>query len=114
VEWFVADVTRFVSPHTWDVWHDRAVFHFLTEATDRDSYRAVLERSTHPGSCVIIATFGMEGPEQCSGLRTVRYSPESLAEELGENYELVETKFESHETPSGSLQEFVFCRFVRR
>jgi hypothetical protein len=114
VEWFVTDVTRFESPHPWNVWHDRAVFHFLTEATDRDSYRAVLDRSTRSGTSVIIATFGMGGPDQCSGLPTVRYSPESLSRELGENYRLVETAFESHETPSGGRQEFVFCRFVRQ
>jgi hypothetical protein len=114
VEWFVADVTQFDSPHSWDIWHDRAVFHFLTEAAERDAYRTVLDQATHSGSSVIIATFGMDGPERCSGLPTVRYSPQSLAEELGENYALMETALESHQTPTGKRQEFVFCRFTRR
>jgi hypothetical protein len=114
IEWFITDVTRFDSPHPWDVWHDRAVFHFLTRPEEREMYRSVLRASTRSGSTVIVATFGMNGPDRCSGLPTVRYSPESLSEELGHDYDLVETAFETHQTPSGVAQEFVFCRFERK
>jgi SAM-dependent methyltransferase len=113
VEWFVADMTRFVSPHGWDVWHDRAAFHFLTDAADRSAYRDVLLRSTAPGASVIIATFGPEGPDRCSGLPTVRYSPEQLQAELGAGVVLAGTEWEQHRTPAGGRQQFIYCRFVR-
>jgi len=114
VEWYVEDVTRFDSPHPWDVWHDRAVFHFLVEASDRNRYREVLERSVGPGGQVIVATFSPTGPDRCSGLPTVRYSPDRLGAELGEAFQLVESHPESHTTPAGRVQDFVYCRFVHR
>jgi len=113
VEWFVADVTRFESPRLWQVWHDRAVFHFLVDAEERKQYRQVLERSVSATGQVIIGTFSLSGPERCSGLPTVRYSPERLHEELGPSFELIESYPESHATPSGKVQDFVYCRFVR-
>lgn len=113
VEWFVANVTQFVPPQTWDIWHDRAVFHFLIEAADRAGYLRALESATHPGSVVIIATFGPEGPERCSGLPTRRYSPADLQAELGASYELLDVEWEMHVTPSGAQQQFVYCRFRR-
>jgi 2-polyprenyl-3-methyl-5-hydroxy-6-metoxy-1,4-benzoquinol methylase len=113
VEWFVADATSYVSPHVWDVWHDRAVFHFLVHARDRAAYRLALTAATVPGSAVIIATFGPDGPERCSGLPIVRYSPAQLAAELGAGFEAVETAWEVHHTPAGAAQQFVYCRFVR-
>jgi hypothetical protein len=114
VEWFVADVTEFISPHEWDVWHDRAVFHFLMDAPDRQKYREALLAATAPGSHVIIATFGPEGPERCSGLPTMRYSATGLHRELGKEFELIETEWEDHHTPGGKVQQFVYGRFERR
>lgn len=114
VECFVADATAFVSPHPWDVWHDRAVFHFLTDARDRRKYRKAILAATAPGSQLIIATFGPEGPEQCSGLPTMRYSPADLHRELGPLFELLETEWEDHHTPGGKVQQFVYTRFGRR
>ena len=114
VEWFVADATEFISPHQWDVWHDRAVFHFLVDAQDRQKYREALLAATAPGSHVIIATFGPEGPERCSGLPTMRYSPAGLHRELGQAFELIETEWEDHHTPGGKVQRFVYGRFERR
>lgn len=114
VEWFVADATEFVSPHRWDVWHDRAVFHFLIDARDRRKYREALLAATAPGSQIIIATFGPGGPERCSGLPTMKYSPEELQRELGQEFELVDTEWEDHQTPGGKIQQFVYGRFERR
>ena len=113
VTWFVANVAQFRSPETWDLWHDRAVFHFLIDAEDRTGYRTALDSATHPGSVVIIATFGPEGPERCSGLATRRYSPADLQAELGAPYELLDVEWEMHVTPGGSEQQFVYCRFRR-
>jgi hypothetical protein len=114
VEWFVTDATEFVSPHVWEVWHDRAVFHFLTDAQDRQKYREALLAATAPGSQVIMATFGPEGPDRCSGLPTMKYSPADLERELGSEFELIETSLEDHRTPGGKAQQFVYARFARR
>ena len=97
-----------------DVWHDRAVFHFLTDASDRARYVAHLEALLKPGGQAIIATFGPEGPTKCSGLPVVRYSPEALRAELGSSFELVEAVSESHVTPGGRTQEFWYSRLTRR
>ena len=114
VEWFETDVTSFVSPHRWDVWHDRAVFHFLTDREDRQRYvkslLGALDRSGH----AIVATFGPDGPPKCSGLDVARYSPEALAEELGPELTSLETTEELHSTPSGAKQAFVYGVFRRR
>jgi hypothetical protein len=113
VDWLVADVTLFDPPGKWDVWHDRAVFHFLTDSKDRDRYRQNVLRATEAGASVIVATFGPDGPDRCSGLPTVRYAPEDLRRELGPGFELVESAGEDHQTPGGSIQHFVYCRFRR-
>jgi hypothetical protein len=113
VDWFVADVTTFNPSTTWDVWHDRAVFHFLTDGQDRSRYRQSLLRATEPGSGVIVATFGPDGPDRCSGLPTVRYAPEDLLREFGAGFELVEAATEEHQTPGGNTQAFSYCRFRR-
>jgi hypothetical protein len=113
VDWLVADVTMFNPSRKWDVWHDRAVFHFLTDGQDRDRYRQSVLRATEMGASVIVATFGPDGPDQCSGLPTVRYAPEDLRRELGPEFELVETAREDHQTPRGSVQPFIYCRFRR-
>lgn len=113
VEWFVSDVLAFESPHPWDLWHDRAVFHFLTDPADRARYREVLLASLAPGGHVVVAPFGPGGPERCSGLPVQRYDAAALAAALGPALRLVEHRTEVHSTPTGSDQEFLFARFVR-
>jgi len=114
VTWLAANVTdTSLSPNTYDVWHDRAVFHFLTEAADRDKYVRLARRSIKPGGYAVIATFGLEGPEKCSGLDVVRYSARALAEELGAGFALVESHVEQHQTPAGWTQQFLYCLFRR-
>jgi hypothetical protein len=113
VEWIVADVTMFNPSGKWEVWHDRAVFHFLTDRQQRDQYRRNVLLATEIGASVIVATFGPDGPDRCSGLPTVRYDPEDLRRELGPEFELMEAAGEDHQTPGGSIQPFVYCRFRR-
>jgi len=113
VKWIVADVTGEWAANPVDIWHDRAAFHFLTDASDRADYLAQLRRHLKPGGTAIIATFGPDGPEKCSGLPVVRYSPETLAAELGPDFTLVESVPELHRTPSGKIQAFLYARFLR-
>ena len=114
VEWFVADATTWRPAKTYDVWHDRAAFHFLTDPRDRAAYVERLRRAVAPGGHVIIATFAPDGPEKCSGLPVQRYDSTSLSGELGPEFELVETRSEMHQTPWHSTQAFQFSRFRRR
>lgn len=112
VTWIAADVTKAqLPPSHYDLWHDRAAFHFLTNPADRGAYLEVLGHAIRPSGHVVIATFAPDGPERCSGLPIVRYSPESLQAELGPRYELIATEHEAHQTPSGSEQRFVYCLF---
>jgi SAM-dependent methyltransferase len=111
VQWIVTDATRYQTEVRWDLWHDRAVFHFLVEVNGRDKYRQVLESAIAPGGHVIIATFGPNGPERCSGLPVVRYGPAQLSAELGDAFRLRKTVVEDHRTPSGSVQEFLYSWF---
>jgi hypothetical protein len=113
VEWFVGDVQSFSPPHPWDLWHDRAVFHFLTAPRDRASYWSVLRKSLSQEGTAVIATFGPNGPQRCSGLPTVRYGPEDLQREAGEGFALTHTAVETHVTPGGGLQEFVYVSLRR-
>ena len=113
VEWLVGDVTAWSPPHAFDVWHDRAMFHFLPDAGERRAYVAAVEAAVPPRGHVVIATFAPDGPEQCSGLPVVRYDAASLAAELGPSFEIVESLREEHGTPGGKLQRFQFSRFVR-
>ncbi|MEZ4336073.1 MAG: class I SAM-dependent methyltransferase [Sandaracinaceae bacterium] len=113
VAWVRADITSARLDRTFDIWHDRAVFHFLTEASDRAAYRARLHDALRPGGHVIVATFALGGPKRCSGLPVVRYSPEVLAETLGPGLSLREAWDELHTTPAGVEQRFVFTRLVR-
>ena len=112
VHWIEGDVTGDWPVPTVDIWHDRAVFHFLTDAASRQRYRARLARAVPPGGNAIIATFALEGPEKCSGLPVSRYSPESLQAELGAGFQLTDAVRESHATPFGTTQEFWYCRFA--
>jgi SAM-dependent methyltransferase len=109
--WIEADVTGEWSLDPVDIWHDRAVFHVLTEAADRERYRWHLERVLAPGGFAIIATFALDGPETCSGLRVVQYSPQTLQVELGPEFELLESVPWSHTTPWGATQSFRYSRF---
>ena len=111
IEWFEADVTTFDPPHRFGLWHDRAVFHFLTEAEDRRKYVATLRRTLQPGGTVILATFATDGPPKCSGLDVVRYDEPSILEELGEEFSLLEVRRETHLTPWESEQRFIYFRF---
>jgi SAM-dependent methyltransferase len=110
VRWLVGDICRIDLPERFfDVWHDRAVFHFLTEAADRAAYVRQVRRAVKPGGHVIVATFGPDGPLQCSGLPVVRYSPDGLHEEFGSAFQLLEHQQETHLTPLGNVQQFVYC-----
>ncbi len=113
VDWIVADVTKWRPARTYDIWHDRAAFHFLTEAADRDAYVDRLKSATAPGSQVIIGTFALDGPEKCSGLSVQRHDAKSLAEALGPSFVLVDDFTEAHRTPWGAIQHFQFSRFKR-
>lgn len=113
VTWLEQDITTFSPDEPYDVWHDRAVFHFLTDQLDRSSYVRIMSRALKPGAHAIIATFDLDGPEKCSGLDVVRYSPEIMSAVLGDNFELVETSTEAHLTPRTTIQNFVYCRFKR-
>ena len=95
--------------NTYDLWHDRAVFHFLTSADDRRKYIHQVERALKPDGRIIVASFGLDGPEKCSGLEVVRYSPESMHDEFGRRFELLDHSEETHQTPFGTTQEFVYC-----
>jgi ubiquinone/menaquinone biosynthesis C-methylase UbiE len=114
VSWIVADVTRWEPPQLYDVWHDRATFHFLTNAADRSAYVDRLRKALRPGGTAIIGTFAMDGPERCSGLPVVRYDATSLAAILGGSFVLVETRRHDHVTPMGSTQRFQFSVFGRK
>jgi SAM-dependent methyltransferase len=110
VRWIVADVLDAPLPAaSCAVWHDRALFHFLTDARDRARYVAQVERVVRPGGHVIVASFGPEGPTRCSGLEVVRYSPDGMHAEFGASFRLLESMREDHRTPSGRMQAFVYC-----
>ena len=112
VRWLRADITQAdLEEQAFDVWHDRAVFHFLVNEWDRRAYMQALERAMKPGGNVVIATFGPQGPTKCSGLETVRYGAESLQVEMGERLELLESFLEAHTTPSGLPQQFLYALF---
>jgi ubiquinone/menaquinone biosynthesis C-methylase UbiE len=112
VTWLEADVlTAQLPAHSFDVWHDRAVFHFLTSAEDRKAYKAQVLHSVKPGGHVIVATFAEDGPLQCSGLPAMRYTVNELQAEFGEHFSLVSHQREAHTTPSGAVQQFVYCHF---
>jgi SAM-dependent methyltransferase len=108
IEWIAADVTTWSPERSYDLWHDRAVFHFLVDADDRSAYRDQLYRCLLPGSHAIIATFALDGPKKCSGLPIVRYDPEGLCEVLGDRISLVTHREHTHHTPWGSSQSFQF------
>jgi SAM-dependent methyltransferase len=110
VNWLEADITSAVLPHQrFDLWHDRAVFHFLTDGLDRARYVQAVQDSVQTGGHIIVAAFGPDGPLKCSGLPVVRYSPDHLHDEFGAAFELVEHTSEDHRTPFGTVQQFIYC-----
>lgn len=114
VSWIAADVLIHPFPAaSVDVWHDRAVFHFLTAAEDRRRYVGQVVRALRPGGVVVMATFALGGPTRCSGLDVVRYSPASLQEEFRPGFRLLETREEEHRTPADQQQRFLYCVFRR-
>jgi ubiquinone/menaquinone biosynthesis C-methylase UbiE len=118
VTWIQADARDLSLPHHVDLWHDRAVFHFLTAVEDQDRYLAAMRKAICPGGHVLIATFGARGPDQCSGLPVARYDVPTLARRLGPEYELLQSLEKAHHTPTGAVQEFTHglfrCRTEKR
>jgi ubiquinone/menaquinone biosynthesis C-methylase UbiE len=112
--WLTGDVTtvQLAAAH-FDIWHDRAVFHFLTDAEQRRRYVDQALRAVKPGGHVIVATFGPQGPERCSGLEVVRYDADGIHREFGDRFEKLDSLSEVHVTPWGSEQEFVYCYCLR-
>ncbi len=110
VRWVVADITQAdLAPHSIDLWHDRAVFHFLTTEADRAAYVRQVLRALKPGGHAIVATFGVDGPAQCSGLPVMRYAPDALHAEFGAAFTLLAHEEQLHHTPLGSDQHFIYC-----
>lgn len=114
VRWIEADITEVDLPaRRYDIWHDRAVFHFLTTPEQREAYVQTVFRSVKPGGHVIVATFAEDGPLECSGLPVMRYRPEELHDQFGEAFTLLKHTREAHHTPAGKVQQFVYC-YCRR
>jgi SAM-dependent methyltransferase len=113
-QWITADVMQWPPSRAFDIWHDRAAFHFLTDPADRAAYVVRLSEALRPGGHAIIATFAVDGPERCSGLPVNRYDAEGLSRELGEAFTLVETRRHDHVTPSNATQRFQFSLFQKR
>ena len=110
VRWLVSDITEVqFQPLAYDLWHDRAVFHFLTTPERRVAYVRRVARAVKPGGHVIVSTFGPEGPQECSGLEVMRYDAESLHGEFGGHFRLIESSKELHQTPFGTTQQFLYC-----
>lgn len=110
VRWLLGDITQAGAlSGFYDIWHDRAVFHFLTERKDRVAYIQNVIATVKPGGHVIVGTFGPEGPTRCSGLDVVRYDAESLHEQFGAHFRLIESSKELHTTPFGTTQQFLYC-----
>src|SRR5258708_15634599 len=113
VEWVVADVTSWQPSKTYDLWHDRAAFHFLVDPADQSAYVARLKKAVKAKGWAIIGTFALDGPEKCSGLPIVRYDAASLSAILGADFNLIDTRRHDHTTPWGAVQRFQFSTFRR-
>lgn len=113
VQWVVADVTKWEPTQTYDLWHDRAAFHFLTQHADQSAYVDRLKKALKPGGYFIIGTFAPDGPERCSGLPIVRHDASTLATILGKDFVLIATRRHDHATPWGAIQRFQFSTFRR-
>ncbi len=114
VTWLAGDIREVSLPQqSFDIWHDRAVFHFLTSPADRAAYVHRVMKAVKPGGHVIVATFAPNGPDQCSGLPVARYAPDQLHAEFGPAFELIEHAIEEHKTPWGAVQHFVYCHCLK-
>ncbi len=110
IQWYCVDIAQASLPEAhFDIWHDRAVFHFLTKQSDRDQYVERVKRSLKHGGYVIMATFGPEGPTQCSDLDVERYDTQELHNQFGDSFELLQSSTEMHQTPMGTTQQFLYC-----
>jgi ubiquinone/menaquinone biosynthesis C-methylase UbiE len=110
IEWIEGDITEVQLPASrFDIWHDRAVFHFLTEPESRRRYVEQVLQAVRPGGHIIVATFAEDGPEKCSGLPVMRYSPNALHAEFGKGFKLLSHEREAHNTPFGTTQQFIYC-----
>ncbi len=114
VAWIVADIAGWQPDKRYDLWHDRAAFHFLTAPADRAAYAACVRTAVGPGGHVIIGTFAPDGPERCSGLPVIRHDAGSIGDVLGPSFKLVESRRHDHLTPGGTVQRFQFSRFQRQ
>ena len=114
ITWVEADIRTHDFGRRYDLWHDRAVFHFMVSPADREGYLNVLRRTLRPGGHLVIATFGPQGPTQCSGLPVERYSAEEIQRVLGEDFELASSNLATHNTPSGASQQFLYAHLHRR
>ncbi len=113
VQWIAADITTWEPTRTYDLWHDRAAFHFLTDPADRSAYVGRLKKALKRGGHVIIGTFALDGPEKCSGLPIVRYDAAALSAVLGDEFSLIDSRRHDHATPWGAVQRFQFSTFRR-
>lgn len=113
IRWIRADITEAKLPaRAYDLWHDRALFHFLTTIESRHAYVNAMLRSVKPDGQIVMGVFGPDGPRKCSGLDIIRYDASSLAAELGPSFHCLESLLETHGTPAGATQQFLFCRFA--
>ncbi len=111
VEWIVGDVTEWMPTSRYDLWHDRAAFHFLTAPDDQAAYAKVLHSALNPGGVAIIGTFAPDGPEKCSGLPVARHDADSIGRIIGPGFTLTDERRHDHTTPGGALQKFQFSSF---
>ena len=114
VRWVHTDVLDWIPGRTYGLWHDRAVFHFLIDAEDREGYVTTARSAVRPGGHVVIGTFAVEGPTTCSGLPVARYDPQALADAFGAGFALVGSRRRDHRTPGGSVQSFTWVAMRRR
>ncbi len=114
VKWIVADVVEFKPLEKYDLWHDRAAFHFLTDAKEIEKYLDIVSANVNPGGYLVIGTFSDKGPEKCSGLNIRQYSEHTMTELLKVHFEKLECTLIDHKTPSGSVQNFLYCSFRRK
>jgi 2-polyprenyl-3-methyl-5-hydroxy-6-metoxy-1,4-benzoquinol methylase len=114
VQWVIADVTGWRPDKSYDLWHDRAAFHFLTEPGDCAAYAECVQNTVRPGGHVIIGTFALDGPERCSDLPVLRHDAASIGAVIGPSFKLIESRRHDHRTPGGAIQRFQFSRFQRQ
>jgi 2-polyprenyl-3-methyl-5-hydroxy-6-metoxy-1,4-benzoquinol methylase len=113
VKWIIADAASFHTTDKYDLWHDRAAFHFLMEVQEIDNYLETVSSSVKPNGYIVIGTFSEQGPQTCSGINIKQYSEQTMTERFKNFFEKIKCLTIGHKTPSGSIQNFVFCSFRR-